>query len=118
MNDTRGSPGYQAQLRGEVPRQCADVNSEWLPAMRNSSVHQLLIAEATMPKDEHYRAAELHNLAAQAHRTAATHHGKEDHLTGHEYSKQAMEHSAKAHEASLEALQKSSAATKRSGEKS
>ncbi len=38
-----------------------------------------------MPKDEHYRAAEMHNLAAHAHMQAATHHGKEDHMTGHEY---------------------------------
>ena len=60
-----------------------------------------------MPKDEHYRAAQMHNLAAHAHMVAATHHDKEDHMTGHEYSKQAMEHSAKAHEASQAAIQKS-----------
>lgn len=63
-----------------------------------------------MPKDEHYRAAELHELAAHAHLAAAAHHGKEDHLTGHELSRQAFEHSARAYQFAQEALRKSARA--------
>ena len=56
----------------------------------------IMFQENTMPKTQHDRAVELHNLAAHAHAAAAVAHGKGDHLTAHELTKQAREHSMNA----------------------
>jgi hypothetical protein len=64
------------------------------------------IAEATMPKHDHHKAAQHHEEAAKSHRKAAEAHEKGEHADASQHSQIANDHSAKAHEASNSAHEK------------
>lgn len=57
--------------------------------------------------EEHWKAAEQHDLAAHAHRTAAEHNEKGDYTTAIWHSERALEHSDHAYKLAKEAHAKS-----------
>ena len=57
--------------------------------------------------EEHWKAAEMHQLAAQAHRTAAEHNEKGDCTTAEWHSARARDYSDRAYELAKNAHNKS-----------